>query len=248
MALDRTKGVDLESRAARNLFRDHVSSHSLHPEEIWFVKLQKEKGHTSDWARVNRHFHILRRILDIADGRIPKQAKLHQQFANFLNGEKVHWSFRDSDDAVTRLRAMLQSLLSLKRNSKAAPHNYERLQIIMDKLVVDRACSSSRSRSRSRRSRKSPRRTRSSSRSESRKRVARAAPSAPRRRAIKSLSRSPIRYQIADRRDKHVRDDEVDIDELELSMFKKKKTSSKTTLEDFELAPIEMHTIPCFCC
>ena len=207
---------------------------------------------TSDWARVDRNYHILSEVVDTGDGRIPRQASLHKQFVDYLHFEGVNWSFRDSDDAATRLRAMLQSLLLLKRSLKPAPKNHERLQAIMDKLVVDRGRSSSPRGRRRSPSRSSIRvlsrgrtrghsRARSSSR-QSRNRHPRArsplplpAPRAPRLPAL------PARL-----RDIQAGSSDEDLDDLEKVLFKKPRSRQRSPapLPSPAPAPSHMHSDP----
>ena len=154
----RTLGADLTDHDAKRIFDDFVASAHLKPKELFRCKLQPVKGYTSDWQAVNRYFYIINEIVDALKGRIPNHASLARQFQDFLDRRKVTWSYRDTDDSVSGLRSMMQSLLQMKRDRKPAPKGYDRFTIILEKLIVER--NECRSRSPRLRSPSEPRRTR----------------------------------------------------------------------------------------
>ena len=78
-------------------------------------------------------------MADAGAGRIPRQKILHAQFSDWLASQTppIVWAFKDTDRAIMHVRTMLQSLQGLKRNKRQAPRSYGKLQIIIDKMVVD---------------------------------------------------------------------------------------------------------------
>ena len=135
----RTGGEDLPDHIAQRILDDFVPAAQLCPKLLWACKLQPGKGHTSDWASLNKTYHILSDIIDECGGKVVKQASLRNQFFAFLSRQHVQWSFREADDAVSRIRAMLMTLQEFRRDHKASPKNYPPLQALLDKmLVVDR--------------------------------------------------------------------------------------------------------------
>ena len=99
---------------------------------------------TSDWAAISRASGLLCDLVQAGHGLIPKQQKLHNQFVEWLSYRcNETWKYKESDGCILRLRAMLQSLLSRKRDGQGAPRNYLQLHAIMDDQKMAKKINSS---------------------------------------------------------------------------------------------------------
>ena len=137
--MSRTKGVDLENSVALRIFSDNVPLSQCKPKDLWKLSKIAKNGQSSEWGIFDRCFSTLNDLADAGVGRVPRQKTLHSQFAEWLSNQipPIVWAFKDSDRAVMHIRTMLQSLQGLKRNQRNAPRNHAKLQIIVDKMVVD---------------------------------------------------------------------------------------------------------------
>ena len=137
--MSRTKGVDLENSVALRIFSDNVPLSQCKPKDLWKLSKIAKNGQSSEWGIFDRCFSTLNDLADAGVGRVPRQKTLHSQFAEWLSNQipPIVWAFKDSDRAVMHIRTMLQSLQGLKRNQRQAPRNHAKLQIIVDKMVVD---------------------------------------------------------------------------------------------------------------
>ena len=137
--MSRTKGTDLETSVALRIFSDNVPLSQCKPKELWKLSKVAKNGQSSEWGIFDRCFSTLNDLADAGVGRVPRQKTLHSQFEEWLGNQipPIVWAFKDSDRAVMHIRTMLQSLQGLKRNQRPAPRNHAKLQIIVDKMVVD---------------------------------------------------------------------------------------------------------------
>ena len=135
----RTPGTDLEDKIVWDLFDNYVPRATCSPQRLWELKSITEMNKTSDWAAISRASGLLCDLVRAGHGLIPKQQKLHNQFVEWLSYRcNETWKYKESDGCILRLRAMLQSLLSRKRDGQGAPRNYPQLQAIMDDLRLQR--------------------------------------------------------------------------------------------------------------
>jgi hypothetical protein len=133
----RTLGCDLANDVAQRIFDDTVPATHLYPKTLFCAKLQPSKGKTSDWKACERALQTLSEIADHSGGRVPHQKSLHEQFVIYLGTREITWSYRESDDCITSLRAMLQTFLEIRRSlTPVAPANHPKLQVVIDKMFV----------------------------------------------------------------------------------------------------------------
>ena len=131
----KTIGCDLDDGKAKSLFDNHIPNASCHPKQLWHLNKITTDTRTSDWRACVKALPFLSAVLDVTQGRIPKQYKWRIQFQSWLEDQEQKWRFKDSDEAISRVRCMLQSLLA--RQGDGAPKQHPQLQILLDKMIID---------------------------------------------------------------------------------------------------------------
>ena len=133
----RTKGCVLDDAKATDLFSSHIQRAYCSPKALWKLEKVNKSGLTSQWGVIEKVFPLLNDILEATGGRIPKSVSLHRQFRNWLISQELNWAQKDSERATDDLRTMFKTLLDFRRNTRSAPRNHGKLQILIDKFVVD---------------------------------------------------------------------------------------------------------------
>merc|ERR1712110_878659 len=97
------------------IFSDYIPFGKIQP-KLLFAIIISVSGYTSAWSTVWKHFSILNAILDVTNGKIPKQQSLTKCLDKWLRDRHAVWSYKCVDAASGRLRCMLQSLLKYGRD------------------------------------------------------------------------------------------------------------------------------------
>ncbi len=134
----RTAGVDLRDADVFAVLNDHVPVGQCRPKELFKLSAIKKDGHSSEWQIFKKNHGLLNDILDLSDGRIPRQKTFTLQLGGWLKEKGMQWGIKDIERSASDLRCMLLNLLALKRRpGGCAPKGYPTLQILMDKLSLE---------------------------------------------------------------------------------------------------------------
>ena len=107
------------------------------PNDLFKLHKIGPDGLAREWHVIKQHYQLISEMLDVSKGRVPKQKVLSHQLDSWLKKNGMTWAFRDVERAVSDLRCMFQSLLSLRRNDTPAPRNYPTLQVLIDRIQLE---------------------------------------------------------------------------------------------------------------
>ena len=124
----RTRGADVSWEQVKTLLDKHVVVTNCSPKRLF------EYRKSSRWSQIHTHRRMIRDLLEMTQGRTPRQIVLHGHVRLWLANHDMKWSVVDTERVAYNIRQYVMDLRTRRRKHRRAPMRFECLNSLLEQV------------------------------------------------------------------------------------------------------------------